>query len=47
MPYEVREKDGKHCVYNTDTGDEKACHETAEQAENQVKLLHAIEKDED
>jgi hypothetical protein len=46
MPYEVKEKDGKHCVYNKDTGDEKACHDTRELADNQVRLLHELEKDE-
>jgi hypothetical protein len=47
MPYEIREEDGKHCVFNTDTGDKKACHDSREEADNQVKLLHAIEKDEE
>jgi hypothetical protein len=47
MPYSVVPKDGKFCVINTDTQDEKACHDTKEEAEQQVKLLHAIEKEDD
>lgn len=47
MPYEVREKEGKYCVYNKDTGDEKACHDTKEEADAQVRLLYSLEKDDD
>jgi len=46
MPYEVRSEDGKHCVYNTETGDKKDCHDTEEEAQAQVRLLHELEKDE-
>lgn len=47
MPYEVREEDGKYCVYNKDSGDKKACHDDKESAESQVRLLHEIEREED
>lgn len=47
MPYTIKEEDGQYCVYNSDTDDKKACHETREDAESQVRLLHEIEKEED
>lgn len=43
MPYEVRKDGDQWCVYNKDTGDKKACHETEEKADAQVRLLHMIE----
>lgn len=43
MPYVVRKKGEEYCVYNTDTDDEKACHDTEEAAQQQVKLLHGLE----
>lgn len=46
MPYVVKEEDGKFCVYNKDTDDRKACHDTKEAAESQVRLLHEIEREE-
>jgi hypothetical protein len=46
MPYEVRNDGDKWCVYNTDTGEKKACHDTEDEAERQVKLLHMIEHEE-
>lgn len=45
MPYEVKEEDGRYCVYNKDSGEKKACHETKEDADRQVRLLHAVEND--
>ena len=45
MPYHVQEKDGKYLVINDETGDTKAEHDTKEEAERQVKLLHEIEND--
>ena len=45
MPYEVKKEGDKHCVYNTDTGEKKACHDTEEEATKQVALLHAVEND--
>jgi hypothetical protein len=47
MPYEVKEENGEFCVYNTESDDNKGCHETREDAERQVRLLHELEKDED
>lgn len=46
MPYEVRKEDDKWCVYNTESGDRKACHDSEESAEAQVRLLHELEKEE-
>lgn len=45
MPYEIRKEGDKFCVYNKDSGDKKACHETQEDADRQVRLLHAVEND--
>ena len=45
MPYKV-EKDGdKYNVVNEDTGEVKATHDSKEEAERQVSLLHKIEND--
>jgi hypothetical protein len=43
MPYTVRKKGDEWCVYNTDSDEEKACHETEEAADRQIKLLNGIE----
>jgi hypothetical protein len=43
MPYEIRTEDGKHCIYNKDTSEKKACHATREEAERQLHLLDGIE----
>lgn len=45
MPYEVKgpNSDGKYEVVNKDTGDVKATKTTKEDAERQVRLLHAVE----
>lgn len=45
MPYEVRQEGDKHCVFNKDTGEKKACHDTKEEADRQVRLLEAVEND--
>lgn len=45
MPYEVRKEGEKWCVFNSDTGDKKACHDSKEDADKQVSLLHAVEND--
>lgn len=46
MPYEIRPVDGNgYEVINSDTKDVKGKHETKEDAERQVRLLHAIEND--
>lgn len=47
MPYKVEEKGDKYVVVNSETGDEKAEHDTREAAERQVRLLHEIEKEEE
>lgn len=45
MPYKV-EKDGdKFNVVNENSGEVKATHDTREEAEAQVRLLHAVEND--
>jgi hypothetical protein len=43
MPYEVKKKGEEWCVYNSDTEEEKACHETEELANRQVRLLQGLE----
>ncbi len=44
MPYEVRHKEGNgYEVVNKDTGEVKAKHATKEDADRQVRLLHAVE----
>jgi hypothetical protein len=47
MPYEIRgpKDDGKFEVVNKDSGEVKAEHATKEDAERQVRLLHAVEND--
>lgn len=48
MPYEIREVSGDGFeVINKDTGAVKAKHATREDAERQVRLLHAVENDPD
>jgi hypothetical protein len=43
MPYEVRVEGDKHCVFNSETGDKKDCHDSKDEAERQVRLLSGIE----
>jgi len=46
MPYEIRKVDGDgYEVINKDTGAVKAKHASKEDAERQVRLLHAVEND--
>lgn len=46
MPYEIRKVDGDgYEVINAETKAVKAKHSTKEDAERQVRLLHAIEHD--
>jgi len=45
MPYEIKPKGDKFEVINKDTGEVKAEHATHENAEKQVRLLHAMEND--
>jgi hypothetical protein len=46
MPYEIKPVEGNGFeVINSDTKDVKAKHATREDAERQVRLLNAIEKD--
>lgn len=47
MPYEIKgpNGEGKYEVVNKDTGAIKAKHATKEDAERQVRLLHAVEND--
>ena len=47
MPYEIKTstKDSKKqwCVYNTDTGENKGCSDTLEEATSHMRLLYGIE----
>lgn len=46
MPYEIRKVDGNgYEVINSETKDVKGKHESKEDAERQVRLLHAVEND--
>jgi|HubBroStandDraft_2_1064218.scaffolds.fasta_scaffold919340_2 hypothetical protein len=45
MPYEIRQEGDKHCIYNTDTDEKKACHDTEDDAKRQLRLLEAVEHD--
>ena len=48
MPYKVEKRgEDDYVVINTETGEERAHHETEESAERQVRLLHEMEKEED
>lgn len=46
MPYEIKKVDGDgYEVINSETKEVKAKHATKEDAERQVRLLHAVEND--
>ena len=45
MPYEIRSEGGQHCIYNSETGDKKDCHDEKADAERQLRLLEKIEHD--
>jgi hypothetical protein len=45
MPYVIRKEGDKHCIFNEETDEKKACHDTEEEAERQLRLLHAVEND--
>jgi hypothetical protein len=48
MPYEVKAVNGDgYNVVNSETGEVKANHDTKEEAERQVRLLHMIEEGRD
>lgn len=48
MPYKVEKRgEDDYVVINTETDEVKAHHDTKEDAERQVRLLHEIEKDEE
>lgn len=47
MPYKVEQKGEKWAVVNTETDEVKAEHDSKEDAERQVRLLHELEKEED
>jgi hypothetical protein len=44
MPYEIREDDGKFCVYTKGSDEEHGCHDTREEAVQQQRALYASEK---
>jgi len=43
MPYEIRRKDGKWCVYNTDKNENKGCSNTKAKAIAHMRLLYGVE----
>jgi hypothetical protein len=43
MPYSIREEDGKYCVYNKDTGENKGCSDSHEKAIQHMRALYAHE----
>ena len=45
MPYKVEQQGDDWVVINTETDEVKAHHETKEDAERQVRLLHELEKE--
>lgn len=45
MPYQIKNEDGKFCVYNTDTKKKKGEFDTRAQAMGKMKALYAAEKD--
>jgi hypothetical protein len=45
--YKYEERDGKHCVVNSETGECKAEHDTKEDAERQVRLLNEMGKEDE
>jgi len=45
MPYEIRKVDDEYCVFNTDTGENKGCSETREEAEKHMEALYANAED--
>lgn len=47
MPYKVEKCGEQWCVVNTSTNETKARHDTEDDANGQVRLLHMIEKERD
>jgi hypothetical protein len=47
MPYKVVEAGDGYDVVNTETDEVKAHHDSREDAERQVRLLHELEKEDD
>jgi hypothetical protein len=45
MPYKAEERDGEWVVVNTETDEVKAHHDSKEDAERQVRLLHELERE--
>lgn len=43
MPYEVRKQGDMYCVYNQQTGEKRACHDSMDKAHAQMRLLYGIE----
>lgn len=41
MPYQIRKKDNKWCVYNKDTGEDKGCSDTRAMATKHMRALYA------
>jgi len=42
MPYKLVKEDVKFCVYNSETGKLRGCHDTMKKAQGQMRLLQAI-----
>src|SRR5690348_746601 len=43
MPYEIREEDGKHCVFKKDSSEKVGCSDSREEAEKQIAAIYANE----
>lgn len=41
MPWDIREQDNRYCVYQSDTDELVACHDTREQAQAQIQAIYA------
>lgn len=46
MPYEKRKEGNKWCVFKKGTNKKFGCHDTPEEADNQIRALHANVKSE-
>lgn len=46
MPYELKQQDGKWCVFNKDTGDNKGCSDTREMGVKHMRALYVNESKE-
>ena len=42
MPYDIRQKGNKHCVYNKDTGKNEGCSDSYEKAVSHMRVLYGV-----